>query len=71
MMDGLSIRAAAALHIAFFHDEPYAAVAEQLGLPLGTIKSTIRRSLERLRPDAERLRNGEVPLALVEARRMQ
>jgi DNA-directed RNA polymerase specialized sigma24 family protein len=61
MLDGLSLRAAAALHIAFYDDETYEAVSQQLGLPLGTIKSTIRRTLERLRPHAVKIRNGEEP----------
>jgi len=61
MLDGLSLRAAAALHIAFFDDETYAVVSEQLGLPPGTIKSTIRRTLERLRLQATRIRDGEDP----------
>jgi RNA polymerase sigma factor (sigma-70 family) len=64
MLDGLSLRAAAALHIAFYDDETYEAVSQQLGLPPGTIKSTIRRTLERLRPQAAKIRNGEDPAGL-------
>lgn len=67
MMEGLSLRAAAALHIAFFDDETHAVVAQRLGIPEGTAKSTIRRTLERLKPEAETIRSGEPVVFLKQA----
>jgi RNA polymerase sigma-70 factor (ECF subfamily) len=37
------------LQKAFFEDKPHSAIAEELGLPLGTVKSRIRLALQRLR----------------------
>ncbi|UGQ47923.1 sigma-70 family RNA polymerase sigma factor [Massilia endophytica] len=37
------------LGLAFFHEFSHSEVAQQLALPVGTVKSWIRRSLERLR----------------------
>jgi RNA polymerase sigma factor (sigma-70 family) len=38
-----------ALGLAFFHDMSHSEVARQLALPIGTVKTWIRRSLERLK----------------------
>jgi RNA polymerase sigma-70 factor (ECF subfamily) len=37
------------LRMSFFHDRPHAEIAQELRLPLGTVKSRIRLALQRLR----------------------
>ena len=37
------------LKLSFFEDVAHAEIARRLGLPLGTVKSRIRRALARLR----------------------
>lgn len=37
------------VHLSFFEDKPHAAIAEQLGIPLGTVKSRMRLAFQRFR----------------------
>lgn len=48
-MDTLAGRQRQAIGMAFLHDLSHSEVAAQLSLPLGTVKTWIRRGLERLR----------------------
>lgn len=41
------------LKMAFFEDKPHSAIAEQMGLPLGTVKSRIRLAFSKLRDALE------------------
>lgn len=37
------------VHMSFFEDRPHAVIAEQLGIPLGTVKSRMRLAFQRFR----------------------
>lgn len=37
------------VHLSFFEDKPHAAIADELGIPLGTVKSRMRLAFQRFR----------------------
>ena len=39
------------MRLHFYEDEPHSAIAEKLGLPLGTVKSRLRLAFERIRKE--------------------
>jgi RNA polymerase sigma-70 factor (ECF subfamily) len=48
-MDALEGRQRQAIGMAYFHDLSHSEVAQQLSLPIGTVKTWIRRGLDKLR----------------------
>ncbi|RZJ98605.1 MAG: sigma-70 family RNA polymerase sigma factor [Brevundimonas sp.] len=52
-MAALTPEQAQVLHLAFFLDQPHSAIAERLCLPLGTVKSRIRKAMLKLRAKLE------------------
>lgn len=52
-MTELSDRARTAVELSFYHQLTHEEIADQTGLPLGTVKSDIRRSLLKLRRNLE------------------
>lgn len=50
----LPLRQRAVVVLRFYEDRPEADIARILGMPLGTVKSTLRRALTTLRGDVER-----------------
>ncbi len=54
LMDGLAPDQLVVIRMAFFEDKTHTAIAEQLALPLGTVKSRIRLALTRLRQALEK-----------------
>ena len=53
LLGDLSADQLTVIRMAFFEDKTHTAIAEQLGLPLGTVKSRIRLALRRLREALE------------------
>jgi RNA polymerase sigma factor (sigma-70 family) len=49
-LETLAPRARQVVELAFYSDLTQTEIADRLGLPLGTVKSDIRRALQRLRP---------------------
>jgi RNA polymerase sigma-70 factor (ECF subfamily) len=54
LLGGLSAEQLAVIQKAFFEDKTHTAIAEELNLPLGTVKSRIRLALGRLRGALEK-----------------
>ena len=54
LMEGLSADQLVVIRKAFFEDKTHTAIAEELRLPLGTVKSRIRLALGRLREALEK-----------------
>ncbi len=54
LMDSLSADQLMVIRKAFFEDKTHSAIAEELALPLGTVKSRIRLALAKLREALER-----------------
>jgi len=54
LMNALSADQLLVVRKAFFEDKTHTAIAEELGLPLGTVKSRIRLALGKLREAMER-----------------
>ena len=54
LMEGLSADQLIVIRKAFFEDKTHTAIAEELALPLGTVKSRIRLALGKLREALER-----------------
>ncbi|MGE5151317.1 MAG: sigma-70 family RNA polymerase sigma factor [Rhodospirillaceae bacterium] len=54
LMQGLSADQLLVIRKAFFEDKTHTAIAEELALPLGTVKSRIRLALGKLREALER-----------------
>jgi RNA polymerase sigma-70 factor (ECF subfamily) len=57
LLGGLSADQLVVIRKAFFEDKTHTAIAEELGLPLGTVKSRIRLALGRLREALEKDRS--------------
>jgi RNA polymerase sigma-70 factor (ECF subfamily) len=53
-MEGLSADQLTVIRKAFFEDKTHTAIADELRLPLGTVKSRIRLALGRLREALEK-----------------
>jgi RNA polymerase sigma-70 factor (ECF subfamily) len=54
LIDGLSPEQLVVIRMAFFEDKTHTVIAEELALPLGTVKSRIRLALGRLRQALEK-----------------
>jgi RNA polymerase sigma factor (sigma-70 family) len=60
-VDRLSSLRRILIRLAFFHQLSHAEIADRIPLPLGTIKSHIRRALVQLRSDVESTRVTGIP----------
>ena len=58
LLNGLTEEQRTVLRLSFYQDRPHAEIAERLGLPLGTVKSRIRRALIDLRHRLEEKGSG-------------
>lgn len=56
VLDQLPERARSAVELAYFHDLTHAEIADRTSVPLGTVKSDIRRALTRMRDHLEAVR---------------
>jgi RNA polymerase sigma-70 factor (ECF subfamily) len=54
LIDGLSAEQLVVIRKAFFEDKSHSVIAQELGLPLGTVKSRIRLALAHLREGLEK-----------------
>ena len=54
-IDAVPPEQAELLRMAFWQDKPHTEIAEELGLPLGTVKSRIRLALMKLRRSLEEI----------------
>jgi RNA polymerase sigma-70 factor (ECF subfamily) len=54
-IEALTPEQAMVLRLSFYQDKPHAEIAEDLGIPLGTVKSRVRLAMARLRKALEHL----------------
>jgi RNA polymerase sigma-70 factor (ECF subfamily) len=54
-MSTLTPEQAEVLRLSFFQEKPHSEIAQDLGIPLGTVKSRVRLAMERLRRKLEHL----------------
>lgn len=59
LMSGLSAEQLLVIRKAFFEDKTHTVIAEELALPLGTVKSRIRLALQKLRQELDKRENKE------------
>ena len=58
LVEGMGSRARTVVRMAFYDDQTHEVIATTLGMPLGTVKSHIRRGLVQLRTHVEEVRHG-------------
>jgi RNA polymerase sigma-70 factor (ECF subfamily) len=54
-LKSLSAEQLAVVRLSFFSEKPHVEIAEELGIPLGTVKSRVRLAIQRLRSQLEDL----------------